>query len=252
MKQIALLCLVLLLGAMPMFAQSDIYFVQGAEWTFNVSSIYAPDYLMKHILDGKAQIGDKECTTLWTDNEDDLGMKKLKGYISTEGERVYYHQSEEDVEGSLLYDFGLEIGDTIIVPALYTDWDIIMKCVGMKTVVSCGRTYDVQLMATMNPEAIETLDLGQWFYGIGEIDYDSEYGNWGHGFGTVGTNSKVLQQVTVNGETIYDIKDVQTIATIALPSITVPVSPSYRLDGTLLQSPVKGLSIRNGRIVWNK
>ena len=249
MKHFALLCTMLLFCSAPIFAQSDICFVQGTEWTFNVSNIYYTDYMMKHILDGKVQIGDKEWLKLWVENEDDLGKKKQKGYISTEGERVYYHRDEEDVEGSLLYDFGLGIGDTIVVPAIYTDWDITMKCVGKKTVMSCGHTYDVQLMATMNTEATEDYDLGQWYYGIGEIDYDSEYGNWGHGISMVGNNSKILQQVICNGETIFDRNDV-TETSISLPTSDPVSSVIYNLDGTRHTSSAHGLRVENGHVVW--
>ena len=257
MKSVFIFSMLCISIMMPALAQTHNYFVEGTRWNFLVDNLYTGQSYKTYYLEGKVQIGDKECCQYLSIKEDNPNTIDSLGYISTEGDKVYIHIDLNDEEGALFYDFGMNVGDSVDVATIYNTNTIKYdnyKYLSKKTIMSCGHTYEVHEMwateeSTYTPEEFCYGDLAQWICGLGEMIYLMPYGNTGHGLGIVGGEGMSLLSVEANGETIFDRNDV-TETSISLPASDPVSSVIYNLNGTRHTSSAHGLRVENGHVVW--
>jgi hypothetical protein len=87
---------------------------QGSEWHYSLSYFWNADIgVNRCYIDGDTVIEGKECLIYYQEEENCNGRPK-KNYLSKEGDQVYFFDSE-DATFKLLYDFSLEVGDTMVL-----------------------------------------------------------------------------------------------------------------------------------------
>ncbi len=87
---------------------------QGAEWYYSLTFFANSDLgVNRCYIDGDTLIQGRECMIYYQEEENCNGRPK-KNYLSKEGDQVYFFDSE-DTAFKLLYDFSLEVGDTMVL-----------------------------------------------------------------------------------------------------------------------------------------
>lgn len=88
---------------------SDFYFPEGMTWTISILSDYGCDHKSVLVLQGDTLINGKTYHNVRMYNEKEQQVLSIP--ITAEGKKIYAHIYDRDI---LLYDFGLEVGDSIM------------------------------------------------------------------------------------------------------------------------------------------
>ena len=99
------------IGATP--TDSAFYFAQGTTWTTSLRAMFGgcDDWTKTCVMQGDTLIGDDTYHNLWYDD----GRRQLIIPIREDNKRIFAYLDNQDV---LLYDFNLEVGDSISVCVL--------------------------------------------------------------------------------------------------------------------------------------
>jgi len=88
---------------------SDFYFPEGMTWTVSILSDYGCDHKSVLVLQGDTLINSKTYHNVRMYNAKEQQVLSIP--ITAEGKKIYAHIYDRDI---LLYDFGLEVGDSIM------------------------------------------------------------------------------------------------------------------------------------------
>ncbi len=88
---------------------SDFYFPEGMTWTISILSDYGCDHKSVFVLQGDTLINSKTYHNVRMYNAKEQQVLSIP--ITAEGKKIYAHIYDRDI---LLYDFGLEVGDSIM------------------------------------------------------------------------------------------------------------------------------------------
>ena len=88
---------------------SDFYFPEGMTWTISILSDYGCDHKSVLVLQGDTLINSKTYHNVRIYNAKEQQVLSIP--ITAEGKKIYAHIYDRDI---LLYDFGLEVGDSIM------------------------------------------------------------------------------------------------------------------------------------------
>ena len=88
---------------------SDFYFPEGMTWTISILSDYGCDHKSVFVLQGDTLINSKTYHNVRIYNAKEQQVLSIP--ITAEGKKIYAHIYDRDI---LLYDFGLEVGDSIM------------------------------------------------------------------------------------------------------------------------------------------
>ena len=88
---------------------SDFYFPEGMTWTISILSDYGCDHKSVFVLQGDTLINGKTYHNVRMYNAKEQQVLSIP--ITAEGKKIYAHIYDRDI---LLYDFGLEVGDSIM------------------------------------------------------------------------------------------------------------------------------------------
>ncbi len=88
---------------------SDFYFPEGMTWTISILSDYGCDNKSVFVLQGDTLINGKTYHNVRLYNAKEQQVLSIP--ITAEGKKIYAHIYDRDI---LLYDFGLEVGDSIM------------------------------------------------------------------------------------------------------------------------------------------
>lgn len=250
MKKAIVMSIALLAANLAATAHAENYFgVEGTRWTVRTASFITDEPVISYrvySLEGKATVSGHECLKYLRDG-------KLAYYVFTEGDKVYCIRPNKEDEILLIYDFGMEVGDVAtfdIASAKSGDnYDPFtnQRCEEITLLTSCGHTYELMRMSDLGSTMQEEWEQGLWLKGIGGITlFLADFANWG--YDSIGLNS-YLTTVEVNGEIIYDAND----TTVSIQNV-IQSTPdkAYRLDGTPQHQPTHGLSIRNGKVEFQR
>ena len=243
-KSTVFLCISLITAT----ANAENYFnVEGTKWIVETNNFYSenPVSTTTYSLEGRVEVAGHDCLKYLCDGT-------FLYYVYTEGDKVYCIRPNAEEESLLIYDFGMEPGDTEtfdIVCRTYNDKQdphTTQQCTDLGQITSCGHTYEVMFMREQEQED-EGYIPSQWIKGIGGIKlFNGDFANWGNEM--VGAMS-VLRSVEVNGETIFQKDDcVVGIKGTSAEEATV----SYNLNGTVQRHSSQGLMVRNGSVIWVK
>ena len=242
--------------SMPCWAEDEINaFKQGSVWTENSRSFYEPDTIVyTYSIDGELNIKGRSCMKLWeTVAVPGRGTStKLYTYLFTEGDKVFFVPVSNTDTCCLLYDFDLEVGDTVHVVDLellqsHPDYYEERGWVNVETkqITNSGHTYtQYKIASDEDPSG----DYGYWIKGIGNID--SMVANVSN-IGAVGVAARGIV-VSVDGEIVYR-KYSSTPTPTSIEDLKTSTDPAgYNLNGTRIQCSHNGLTIRNGRIEFRR
>lgn len=113
MKNLAILVFLFLFLCANILAQNDQFAPLGAEWNYE---FFGPNQMANYKVSVEEEIliEDKICTTVSMDKENAVAsfQTNTKETICSEGEKVYVYR---DSTFHLLFDFGANTGDTIVV-----------------------------------------------------------------------------------------------------------------------------------------
>ncbi len=188
------------------------YFVKGTEWTV----VYTPcepdeeNAYSTYSLEGELTIAGHSCSQYYHNG-------KLLCYVYTEGDKVYGIRPGAEDESLLIYDFGLNVGDTIRVDVVkdryYGEEDRHSKqvCVGEGLLTSSGHIYEYLEMVEIYDGYGDSYPATNfWIKGLGGIwDIYSDFANWGYDMIGGGAD---IDSITSNGNTVYHWKDRTVIA----------------------------------------
>ncbi len=88
---------------------SDFYFPEGMTWTISILSDYGCDHKSVFVLQGDTLINSKTYHNVRMYNAKEQQVLSIP--ITADGKKIYAHIYDRDI---LLYDFGLEVGDSIM------------------------------------------------------------------------------------------------------------------------------------------
>lgn len=199
MKQfITILMLVMTLGS-----SAANYFTEGTEWKvrFWTSYPYEPmPYNVIYSLENPSTVAGHECLELYSMTEGDPASKQPVCLLRPDGDKVYMLSDGPEPRWDLIYDFGLQPGETARIR-----WTITPERWGF---VECREitTHDVfkGFPVIITEEYCDELpDLsmrtGIWLIGIGGSGGPLNNVLWD----LCGGGESALQSVTVNGEEIF-------------------------------------------------
>ena len=226
---------------------TDVYRV-GTQWITSEVGTQEPGLPLKTVvytlstIEGENDPDYFEISTKYEDSQKaDCG-----GYIRKEGEKVYFKETNDTDEWRLLYDFGLNPGDTAEIWGL-GKWECLMKCVDIKPDPSNPGLEIMEMeeysKATSRSES-QLCGTGQWIRGI-----SSTSGLIFNAFGVDGLGSR-LEKV-VNGDEIIWQAPASAVKTV-FEDKTIPVITSekgtIRIFGVESGLPLKVVSL-DGRII---
>lgn len=236
------------------FAQNEVNaFKQGSVWTELRKSIYEPDTVVyTYTIDGECNIKGRSCMQLWQEvtKSGDMLSSKLYTYLFTEGDKVYFVPTNNTDTCYLMYDFGLEVGETVdaVDFVLYLqhgiDYSYGWKNIAINNVNSCGNVFKRLEIVPEDYAPDNLCDSGYWIKGIG----NSLSVAAGVGYiGAVGVGS-ITNIVTVDGEVVFrsDAMEPCSIEEVK----TDDSAGCYTLDGMKVNSANRhGFCICNGKII---
>ena len=199
----------------PMLAAAKNYFVEGMKWETLLTSMvnpYPTYSLVYDVIDGEETVAGYTAMKLY-EYEYDYGedSHKLKAYLRTEGDKVYFLNPQIDAEKwFLLYDFGLKKGDgCYIYNGGYVSGDSNEP---YKSYIECtdiimNNDYGFSVMCLeegKSPDVVGTklATHGVWIKGIGAVTgllYNNRFETQG-GPGTRLVSAKMYNKVVYNSE----------------------------------------------------
>lgn len=236
-------------------AQAEINaFKQGTVWTEIHESMYDPDYtIYTFTIDGECELNGRNCMQLWKEVSSSSGYEDPKiicTYLFTEGDKVYFVPTYNTDTCFLMYDFGIEVGESVEVVDC---WDNISYRADkyskwtnqeISNITSCGNTFRRIEIKTADGEPDNVYGSGYWIKGIGEAI--SVVANISY-IDVVGLG-RITNIVTVDGEEVFRS---DSIGPCAIESVTAEDSAvRFNLNGMRVSSSDKtGFRIENRRVV---
>lgn len=211
---------------------------EGKVWTYHYYNDHTgKDFYESLTVDGDTIIGDKSYKRIV-----DVATESYQYGMREDGRKVYCIYAHYESNGEkLIYDFGLNVGDTF---KLYDADETVdpssrATVVSVDTIVVGNRAFRV-----MNIRPKDMMGWSNWWIeGIGSMYYlTSNYLSVG--------NNYAFSTCTVDGETIFTHKDYRTSG---IPGISYTNKNKYssfhNLQGRQVQQPTRGIYIRDGRKV---
>jgi len=97
--------------------------VDGAEWYYNLVRFGSPDRdINRCYIDGDTLIQGRNCL-IYIQKFTNCNGRPKKNYLNKDGEQIYFFD-QSDTTFKLLYDFSLEVGDTMIYETGIHSWDL--------------------------------------------------------------------------------------------------------------------------------
>lgn len=230
------------------------YFRQGTEWTTTYEYIpMGPDNVeysyRYHKIDGTVTLGTDDWMLLLQkiDNEE----YKDYGALRVENGKVYFITAEEltaakaggEIAPSLLYDFSLEIGQTVNVVAETCSSDVELVVKKLSSIVNGTSSFETMVVLPVSSNSETFTD--EWIKGIGSLagllvnvsDYrPSDSGSY-------------LSEVKADGTVVYSLASGSASIGMNPADVDSADSAVYDLSGKPLRdSKPKGLYIKNGKI----
>ena len=227
-------------------------FKDGTQWVCEAFGTHTPEpTITKYVLfiEGDTLINDKSYMKLYRASDETLADKALANCLRKDGDRIYflpYRGAEEEV---LMYDFGLQIGESAeigLMPYYWTESSkavmTTVKCTGYSSVSSNEQKYEVMELEEYRDDGYN-FGNGQWIKGM-----SSTKGLDGNGYFMVEGGTSRLLKVIVGGETIYDAEPLADMEMTVVPEATDTQDIRYKLDGTVFDENDTGFYIQNGKI----
>ena len=160
------------------------YFIDGMSWLIHGMSTDYPDPWEDDVriyLEGEKNICGYEAACLWRVGLNTAPTPKLLTYIRIEGEKVFFLADEEASDWRLLYDFGLQPGETAtvwhfahtgLVSGKVTIYERFVRC---EEILPPNDLYGMEQMrmSVLHHEDLDNtdnvLDEGLWLKGIGTL-----------------------------------------------------------------------------------
>lgn len=163
----------LLLLAVSVAASAENFFVDGAKWVERGESFPTGiAYPFEHVytIEGTDEWLGEQCLRLYLADGTDESTKRLVTLLRVDGDKIYFMNSNEDETWTLLYDFGLEIGESCEVGKMPSDWTkhntpSLDKVTCVDKITSEDYNWPAMVIRT-NDEGFEDAD-GLWLTGIG-------------------------------------------------------------------------------------
>ncbi|MDE6717627.1 MAG: hypothetical protein K2J70_05465, partial [Muribaculaceae bacterium] len=196
----------------------------GTQWITSEVGTHEPGLPCKTVvytLSSREDDNDPDYFEISTKYEDSQ-KEDCGGYIRKEREKVYYKETNDTDEWRLLYDFGLNPGDTAEIWGL-GKWERLMKCVDIKPDPSNPglEIMEMEVYSKAIPGSESQLcGTGQWIRGI-----SSTNGLIFNVFGVDGLSSR-LEKV-VNGHEIIWQAPASAVKTV-FEDKTIPVITSEK------------------------
>jgi len=256
MKKFTLIvmCLLMAIGYEAKAQEDYIPFVvEGKVWNFSRSHLNAPAWYGKIYIDGDTIINDIACKKVYEYNFNNDGKTRYRAAFYEKDRKVYCFNSgkESDV---LLYNFGMNIGDTAVAHhnTILNDYDVLLKVIGIEKTMSGGRFQRYFVLynyAEVCQGADESYLQGFWIEGVGTNKYPFDTYP-----GELPGGNTSLTSCVVDKDTLYSWKEnrlfeqalskkyISGISTVKAGGEARP-SGWYDLQGRRLTEPRKGMNI---------
>jgi hypothetical protein len=246
---------IFLLFLVPFLVSGQNYFKDGTEWNYYESDTdYNSELSYKTaILSGDTVVGGKEAFKLYTMKTGNEATKQYQAAIRKDAEKVYFSFPSDNGEWWLMYDFGLQVGDTCTVRCFYESavQAYLFKCVGYENVDEYGGCEAIRVALADVEEDSSQFFTGLWIKGVGSnegVVFNCHFGVTGlvAKLLSVYSDSQMVLNISQNGvsdvvggDVVVNVAgDIMTIANVHRP-VYVEV---YRADGV----QVKALTMTAG------
>ena len=151
--------------------QGGTFLEYGKEWVYDAQPEAGYSFRDRYYIDGDTVVADRECMRLFAErkqnyNGDQRVQKGYEGALYEDGSKVYYIQRGKQ-EPVLIYDFGLEVGETVWVP--YPDGisETMKVTITKASMVSIGG--DSLRVLQYSCDRMPNKHGGLWIEGIGGL-----------------------------------------------------------------------------------
>lgn len=235
------------------------YFRPGTVWTIIIDTDVIPsDHISYNtILDEITFEGEKVLPFAYYNDEDP--EPKVERYLRTDGDKVYWRSTDpESPEWYLLYDFGLKVGDEVVVYCMHNE-DVepaTLKCVRYDFYLNDNPLYGplmtLQTMRFLNTDydiVAQEHNQGEWIIGMG---YQGGPGSIldPHYWGWVGGGTEILCVESPKGNVVYG-NPVAGIKTVNDSDSSLPGHGVYNMQGIRVADTTEnlpaGIYVVNGR-----
>lgn len=243
---------IMMLMAVSLNISATDCFKDGTQWICEASGTQTPEpTITRYVLfiEGDTLINDKSYMKLYRAGDETPEDKTLANCLRKEGDRIYFLPYRGATEEVLMYDFGMQVGESAeigLMPYYWTETSkavmTTVKCTGYSSVSLNGQEYEVMELEEYSDDGYN-FGNGQWIKGM-----SSTKGLDGNGYFMVEGGSSRLLKVIVDGETVYDAEPLADIEMTATPEGGDAEEIRYKLDGTIFDESDTGFYIQNGRI----
>lgn len=191
-------------------ALAENYFKTGTTWTqYILKGSVGPEYKIKYytLLD-EITVDNQQVLPFVTYTEETKENPELYLYVRTEGERVYWRFTEQELTTwYMMYDFGLEAGESVDISSPHNKTGNVyttkIKCLetNIKFDDRDGEWMKLEESESRGPDqpALESISTS-WIIGIG-----SSYGpDWWNLLDWVGYNSWLINVTDRDGNVVYN------------------------------------------------
>ena len=255
MKRLYLSIFSIIISSFAILAQDVMYFKEGSQWIVEIypDEPYKP-YVTETLTLQSIPGATSNILALYTDHPSEYYFDAHCLNIMVEGEKVYFQLVSEacvvpsaDDEGwYLMYDFGLEVGESCEIynaGSMRYNNDLAVCKETIKCIGYTG-TDEIGSLCHMNMEELHSGERGVWIKGVGDSAGLLDNG----GYGRDGRGSKLIKFI-FDGEEIYssssasvknvtDSQDFQVIKNgLNLTVLTSDLGHKcyvYSLDGKLI------------------
>ncbi|MBD5204083.1 MAG: hypothetical protein HDS82_04315 [Bacteroidales bacterium] len=241
-------------ASVVMPASAENMFCVGSTWTVEYSGVdpdpftSGPDLLSSTAVYYTEDNAGDEGKTLRLMERIDDSEPVLQTYLKTEGDKVWFKSNSETNEWTLMYDFGLQPGESCEVGIISYPFSETSTAT-LYTVTCEGIEQDSEyptierMKIKVSDKDGNLSDEGIWLKGVGSSTgvLTNVY------FNMVGVNATLLTEATVNGKKVYGntgsgIEEVETETSVS--------DRIYDLQGRELTAPVNGQPyIRGGKVM---
>lgn len=157
-------------------------FVNGTKWY--QSFFPAPDgepkpeeTYIEYYLDGETEMLGHKCLKLWRLDSPEASERVFVTYVRAEGEKVFFLYGEKATDWDLMYDFGLQVGESCTVTYPNSQWDDTnsahpykIKCTEIRPSVDYPGMEEILFVYDNGNDSIEkTYPDAIWIKGVGSI-----------------------------------------------------------------------------------
>lgn len=215
--------MIIIIG-LPLSTIAQNYFKDGTKWVTQTSGTHNPTptfTLETTTIEGDTIVNGQKALKMFTSNDTDKS-RKLIAVIRTDGDKVYFRNSQNNNEWYLLYDFGLTVGQGCYVysiphpeNATNIPQKTYIKCTELKN-DSQYNGWETMIVEEYETESYDVfLGTGTWIKGLASIQGVIE----NNMFDMDGIGSQLLE-ASSNGQIIYR-KSTSDISKVENDSITV-------------------------------